>query len=401
MRSIVLPLAITFAVQAAVAVALYSSPVIAPAAAGGLGVAPAAIGYFISIAYVGSMVGSVCAGAVVSRLGPIRVSQIGLASCFLGMTLAAAAPGLPVREATLALLMLAALCVGLGYGPAVPASSAMLARTAPPGLVTLIFSIKQTGVPAGAALAGVMAPAIILLAGWRWTAFAIGLGCALLAAALEGTRALYDVRLNAAAQLSLRRMVAPLGLVVRDRRLLELAATAILFGGVQMTLVAYLVTFVIDIFSASLVVAGLVLSVSQVASVIGRLGWAILADRFRNRRAVLGLLGIAMGVLACATLAASPHWPRWLLFAFAAAFGATAVGWNGVYLAEVAHVAPIEKTSEATGGGLFVTFFGAVASPLVFHFLLSLTGTYSVPYAFAGVLALLAGGRLLLVRKPA
>lgn len=400
MRSIVLPLAITFAVQAAVSVALYGAPVIAPAAAGGLGVAPAAIGYFISMAYIGSMIGSVCAGAAVSRLGPIRVSQVGLASCFIGMALAAAAPGLPGREAPLGLLMLAALCVGLGYGPAVPASSAMLARAAPPGLVTLIFAIKQTGVPAGAALTGVVAPALILLAGWRWTAFAIGLACALLAAALEKVRPLYDVRLGAAARLSLRRMIAPLGLVMRDRRLLELAATAILFGGVQMTLVAYLVTFVIDIFSASLVVAGLVLAVSQVASVIGRLGWAILADRFRNRRAVLGLLGIAMGVLACATFAASPHWPRGLLFAFAAAFGATAVGWNGVYLAEVAHVAPLDKTSEATGGCMFFTFFGAVASPLIFHLLLSLTGTYSIPYAFVGVLALLAGARLLVVPKP-
>ena len=65
------------------------------------------------------------------------------------------------------LLALAPLVIGLGYGPITPASSHVLARTAPPSRMALTFSIKQTGVPAGAALAGALLPALALRIGWR------------------------------------------------------------------------------------------------------------------------------------------------------------------------------------------------------------------------------------------
>ena len=116
----------------------------------------------------------------------------------------------------------------------------------------------------------------------------------------------------------------------------------------QITLVTYLVTFLVESFALSLVLAGLVMAVSQVASVIGRVLWGALADRAgvatSARRTVLGLLGIGMGVSALAALSAAPGWPRELLFLYAAIFGATAVGWNGVWLAEIARLAPGRAT---------------------------------------------------------
>jgi len=63
--------------------------VAAPVAARDLGVSPAAIGYYIAIAYAGSMLGSAAAGGWVARFGPIRVSQAGLALCLAGLALAA------------------------------------------------------------------------------------------------------------------------------------------------------------------------------------------------------------------------------------------------------------------------------------------------------------------------
>jgi MFS family permease len=168
---------------------------------------------------------------------------------------------------------------------------------------------------------------------------------------------------------------------------------------VQITLVTYLVTFLTDDFALTLVFAGIVMAVSQVASVAGRLAWGVLADRALARRTMLGLLGLGMGVSAIATLAAGPGWPAWLLFLFAAVFGATAVGWNGVYVAEVARIAPPGKVSEATGGCLFFTFLGVVVTPLLFNLVLQLGGGYSLAYALLGVPGLAAGASLLL-REP-
>jgi len=45
-------------------------------------------------------------------------------------------------------------------------------------MMSLIFSIKQTGVPVGGALAGVLVPPLVLAFGWRWGAFFAG--CAFL-----------------------------------------------------------------------------------------------------------------------------------------------------------------------------------------------------------------------------
>lgn len=364
---------------------------IAPVAAPQLGVSAAAVGYFIAVAYLGSMFGSAAAGGWVARVGPIRVSQAGLLFCFAGLALAASgwAP----------LVLIGGFFVGLGYGPATPASSVILARAAPPAMFSLTFSLKQTGVPAGGVLAGALVPALVLAVGWQGTALAIGGACMALAAAISPVRARYDVGLNPAAPVSVRAALAPLALVARTPRLREMAVISFIYGGVQITLVTYLVTFLIDAFALSLVLAGAVMALSQAASVVGRIVWGALADRALGRRAMLGLLGVGMGVSAIATLAAGPHWPGWILFAFAAVFGATAVGWNGVFLAEVARVAPPGQVSQATGGCLFFTFLGVVLTPLAFNLVLALGGGYAMAYALLGLPGALAGARLLL-RRP-
>lgn len=389
----VAPLAVTLAIQTLVAVAVYCAPVMAPVVVRELGVAPSAIGWFIATVYLGSMIGSASAGGWVARIGPIRMSQIGLLACLAGLALAA--------SASLPLVVLGGFVIGLGYGPTTPASSLILVRASPASLIALTFSVKQTGVPAGGAIAGALVPVLILALGWRATALAIGLGCLALALAIQPWRARYDHGLNPRAPVSLGAMYAPVALVLREARLREMAATSFVYGGVQITLVTYLVTFLTESFAMTLVLAGFVMAVSQVASVAGRILWGVLADRLFTRRTMLGLLGLGMGMSAIVTLASGPGWPQWLLFLFASVFGATAVGWNGVYLAEVARLAPAGRISEATGGCLFFTFLGVVVTPPAFNAALALSASYSGAYALFGVPALAIGAWLLAARPAA
>jgi len=387
------PLAVTFLIQTLVAVAMYCAPVMAPVAARELDVAPSAIGWFIATAYLGSMIGSATAGGWVARIGPIRVSQIGLATCLAGLALGA--------SAMLPFVLLGAFAIGLGYGPTTPASSQILVRASPPSRIALTFSIKQTGVPAGGAIAGALVPVLILAFGWRSAALAIGLACLALALAIEPWRTRYDHGLNPHAPVSLAALFAPVALVLRTAALRRMALTSFVYGGVQITLVTYLVTFLTESFALTLVLAGFVMAVSQVASVFGRVLWGLMADRMLSRRTMLGLLGLGMGVSAIVTLAAVPAWPTWLLFVFAAAFGATAVGWNGVYLAEVARLAPGGRIGEATGGCLFFTFLGVVIAPPAFNAALALSESYAAAYAVFGVPALGIGTWLLAARPGA
>jgi MFS family permease len=388
---IALPLGITLAVQTLVAFAVYCAPVMAPVAGPALGVSPAAVGYYIAATYFGSMIGSAVAGGWVARFGPIRVSQAGLALCLVGLLLAA--------SAWPPLVMLGGFVVGLGYGPTTPASSVILVRAAPPSRFALTFSIKQTGVPAGGVLAGALVPGLVLELGWQWAAVAIGVACLALAGAIGPARERYDSELDPAAPLTFGSAFAPVKLVLRTPRLRELCVASFIFGGVQITLVTYLVTFLVDSFALSLVLAGLVMSMSQVASVAGRVLWGVLADRVLPRRVMLGLLGLGMGASALAALAAGPDWPRWLLFAYAVVFGATAVGWNGVWLAEIARSAPPGRTSEATGGCLFFTFLGVVVTPPAFNAVFATSGSYATAYAVFSIPAI-AVGAWLLARMP-
>ncbi|MFY9514016.1 MAG: MFS transporter, partial [Rubrivivax sp.] len=77
-------------------------------------------------------------------------------------------------------------------------------------------------------------------------------------------------------------------------------------------------------------------------------------------------------------------------------YGATAVGWNGVYLATVARLVPQEQAAMATAGTLFFTFFGVVIGPPLFGAAGSAFGALGPAFA---LLALpLAGGLVLLWR---
>jgi len=390
---LVVPVLVTLAVQTLVALALFCAPVMAPVAGPELGVPASHIGYYFAIAYLGSMLGTVTGGGFVARFGAIRVSQTALALCLLGLALGAL-PG----PFTFGLVALCAFCVGLGYGPTTPASSQILVRATPPSLLAITMSLKQSGVPLGAAIAGALVPALVLTIGWRWAAVGIGCACLALAVLIQPTRQRYDTQLNASAPISLAAAFAPLALVVRDRRLAEMAVTSFVFGGVQIMLLAHLVNFLTASFQMSLVLAGLVMSVSQIASVIGRVAWGFVADRLLSRRAMLGLLGIGMGASGLCALMAQPGWPLPLLFVYAALFGATAVGWNGVYLAEVARLVPHGQVSQATGACLFFTFLGVVVSPPLFSYALSQGVTYASAYAAFGAPALLIGAWLLVFR---
>jgi MFS family permease len=365
----------------------------APAAAPALGLAPAAVGYFVTAVYLGSMVGTVAAGAWVGRFGPILVSQAGLLLCLLGLAVAA--------TAMLPAVLVGALLIGLGYGPATPASSAILARAAPPHRLALTFSIKQTGVPLGTAIAGAAIPVLVLALGWQWAALIVGAACALCAAALVPIRGRYDKARNRAVPASLLSAFSPVGLVMRNPTLRELSLVSFVYAGMQITLLAYLVSFLVESFSLSLVLAGMVMAASQITSVAARIAWGIFADRLATRRVTLGILGVGMGLTALSALAAKPDWPLWALFAFAMAYGATAVGWNGVFLAEIARLAPRDRVSDATGGSAFFTFLGVVVTPPLFHLVLSATSSYGLTYALFGLPALAAGLRLLVTAKMA
>jgi MFS family permease len=174
------------------------------------------------------------------------------------------------------------------------------------------------------------------------------------------------------------------------------ALCSFVFSMVQVSLTSYMVSFLTRDLVWTLAAAGGALAASQVAGVVARIGWGYVADRWLGPRRML--LGLALGMTACGLLMPllGPTSPAALVVALLCFYGATAVGWNGVYLATVARVAPAGQAGTATAGTLFFTFFGVVIGPPMFG--AAGTALGALGPAFALLALPLAGGIWLLAR---
>ena len=79
------------------------------------------------------------------------------------------------------------------------------------------------------------------------------------------------------------------------------------------------------------------------------------------------------------------------MLGLAVIFGASAIGWNGVFVAEVARIAPNGNIAQATGATLGMTYFGVVVGPFIYWAIVTLTASYAIAYGAIGVCALTAG----------
>jgi MFS family permease len=370
----------TIAVQALTAMALAVPSVLAPEVAAELGVAPARVGVWAGAAYFTAMFAGLACGVLVGRYGPVRMFQI--AAAFVAVGYAAGA------SAQLGWVIACALLFGAAHGAVNPASSLILSDAAPAGMRTMIFSIKQTGVPLGAAAAGVAIPLLLRWTDWRHALLALALGAAALMPLIAPFRASCDVERRPGLRLRLGSIAAPLADVWTDRAILTMAVTSAVFSSVQMSFLTYLVSYLRLDLGYELATAGFVFAMAQLAGVIGRIVWGAVADRWFAPRPLLALLGIVMAVCGAIATQFEASWPVALIFATCVIYGATAVGWNGVYLAEIARLAPQGRIAIVTGGTQFFTFFGALFGPPVFGAIASSSGRYGTGFVLFAVLPL-------------
>jgi predicted MFS family arabinose efflux permease len=390
-------LTITTALQALVSMAALTLPAMAPDVARALGVSPAYIGLYMAFLYVGAMLASLGAGNAVARFGAIRVSQGGQVLCAAGLALS--------TVPSVVALAAGGVLLGLGYGPITPASSHLLARTTPAARMSLVFSIKQTGVPLGGVLAGAIIPVLLLSIGWQGAMLVVAAANLVSAVIAQPLRNALDADRDATQRLALGNLMRPMHLVFSHPALRLLAGCSFIFSLTQMSLTSYVVTYMQEALAFNVVAAGLALSVAQVGGVGGRVLWGYVADRWLGARRMLAVLAGLMAVAAFSTAMLRPGLPLALVLGVLVLFGASATGWNGVYLGEVARRAPAGQAGLATGGTLAITFLGVVLGGPAFGGLSALFDSYSagfiaVAIATAGCgVALLRAESLLPARK--
>lgn len=363
----------TLVIQALGAMGLISLPVVAPVVAQTIGISPAYLGAYIALVYVAAMISSIMGGPYVIRLGALRVSQICLGFTTTG-TLLCAIPSVWT-------IGLGALFIGMGYGPVTPASSHLLIKTTPPNRLALVFSIKQTGVPLGGMMAGMILPGLEVVIGWQMAFVAVAVICVTTIILVNPLRAQLDNDRLPDSRMSLRStLLDPVRLVMSVKNLRVLAAISFLFSVCQLSVTTYLVTFLYEDLGMTLIAAGVALTVAQAAGVGGRILWGWLADKWFGAGAMLIVVGVLLGSAAVGLALLTDNSMQWLFYLILIVIGSTAIGWNGVYLAEVARQAPPGKAGMATGGSLGFTFMGVLFGPPLFGVAATAFGSYGLSY---------------------
>jgi nitrate/nitrite transporter NarK len=358
-------------------------PLIAAAIVADLSIDPALVGVYVGIGAVAGFLTTMTCGGLIVRYGAMRMTQFGMLALALGLALPA--------SGWLPLFALGAFVGGLGQAISTPSSSHLLGRLSPPRLAPLVFSIKQTGVPAGLMVAGVVAPVLATEMGWRTALLVIAVLAVLTGLALQPLRARFDVDRVPGTSLSPADIRANVASVLREPALRAMCLAMFSFVGLQSLFTGFFVLYLVRGLGYDLERAGLVFAIAVAVAVPARIGWGWLASRLVRPATLLSLLGICMAVSAVLAAVIDSAWPTWLTTIVAILFSATAVSWHGVLLAEVARLAPVGRIGATTGAVLAFGDAGALVLPLLFSAALTLTGDYAPGFLIGGVFTLAVG----------
>ena len=375
-----------FVQQTFVALSRALPAVIAPAIIKDLSYDAAWIGIYFGITATASLVSQLGCGSFIVRHGALRMNQVSLVMVAAGTALASL--GTP------AMLILSALICGAGGSVSTPASSHLLSRVSSPRYLPLVFSIKQTAVPAGLLLAGLLGPQLTEWKDWRFTMVLSAAACAIFALILQPLRQTFDDDRVPTHPFRLSDFKSTLVSVLGAPGLRALSFACLAFNGLQATVTAYFVVYLTTI-GYTPVAAGFVFSMAVAVAVPGRIVWGWLGSTYVTPRTMMA--GLALGMAGSSALLAlcGPGWPTLLTGLIACTLSATALSWHGILLAETARAAPEGMRGGVTGGVLSFGQVGALVLPLLYSGLLDLSGNYGIGFIACGVPALLVGVQLL------
>lgn len=368
--------AATFAVQAITAFISQAPGLYAPVAAPALGVRPESVGVFLSLYSIAGIFGSLGAPQLMQRFGPVRLCQYALLGMSASFILASASLSF--------LMLLCAMVIGFSSGLLTPPTAQLIARVTPPQRLSMMFAIKQTGVPLGFALCGVFVPLVLLALSWSSSLAVIAFLPAAVAAALQGLRPFDRERRSPRGPGGL---LAPVRAVLQDPPLLHLALLVLVLSVGQSLFTGFIASLLVLELGQSLITAGLAVTVSQVAVAFWRLTLGWITDRTGKPFAVLAVLVVGMGVSGAGLASLRPGWPVPLIISIVVCYSVFALGWAGVYLGAVASHARHGDVGASIAGVHIFAQAGAVLGPSLMAGLVRALGSYSAGFLMLSALA--------------
>ena len=390
-RAVAFPLAGMLFTQTSALLSLVTVPVLATEIALETGIGASKVGLYTSLIFGAAMFSSAASGRLIQRLGPIRTNQLALVFSATALLL--------TLTANPWWIALSALLIGAGYGPNTPSGSEVLSRVTPPRMRGLVFSIKQSGAPLGAMAGGLILPAMVAVGDWR-TAVLTGVLIVYTAAlAVQPLRAPIDRGTRGRGTPQRASTLDALRATLADPALRRLTMAAFVLIAVHTCFQTFTVAFLVEHAGLGLTAAGGLFAVLSVSGAVSRIGLGWLSDRLRRARGMLVILSIAASASCALTASFADSWTIPAMAMACVFAGVGTAGWYGVFLAEVARLAPPERVGLATGGALFFVYAAICVGPLAFTATVSVTGSYPPAFWLGAAVSLLA--TISLLRIPA
>jgi ACS family hexuronate transporter-like MFS transporter len=358
-----------------------------------LGISRAQVGLLVSAMSLGGVLLLLPAGRLCDRIS-LRAALSG------GLTIMAIALLCVAVVDSYLFLWALLFMTGLGHAWVTPSTGRATAYWFSAKARGTAMSIKQTGNPLGGILAATLLPPIAVVAGWRAAIVALGMATLVVVVlvivfARERPTTASAVRAPAAA--GLRE-------VLRQPALWAASLVAAAFSAAQFVTTTYVALYAKEVHMQDAVTAATFLAWALAGGAFGRIFWGVVSDRLCGgaRGPVLALIGVICCAAAGAFALAGGPWPTPLLVVVAVALGASAIGWNGVYLTVLAEIAGPSAIGTVTAVGLLVTNIGLVSGPPVFGWIVDLTGSYRWAWlAIAATSALAAVASWVWMREAA
>ena len=315
---------------------------------------------FPAISGGAAAIGSIFSARLISHWGTTE-SLIG---CLLLLILGTAIQMLQ----SLPMAMMGSVLIGLAYAITNPAASALL-TTIRTNRTNLVFSIKQSGVPFGAAASmiwGLNSSNNETL----WVSLPIGILFTLILTCPKAKR---------------RIIVSPAAGVIslwRDPFLSRLLIVGMAYGAVQMIVLGSFPSLIeSDYISSSL--GFLALAVGNALGLVGRIFWGLIADKLESSEKTLAIIGLTTGLLITLLLLTPTTAPLVFLLS-----GFVAVGWNGVFHAAI-RLRLNDATSTATATVMAYLFASGLLGQLIFS---SILDNFGASIALLAALVTVIGG---------
>ena len=376
-------------------------PILADRIADNYDISRAWLGLYLFIQNIAAIITAMCCGGFILRYGSVRISQWAL--LMMGGSL------FIVSIQVLWLYPIAAILLGLG-GVLTPASSHLLAKVCPPKIAALIFSVKQTGVPLGSLVGGLLIPLLlgisVYIASLKTSfhvdafgaAFIIGVIVYIIVIALQPVREYFDSDRKPDEKITFSNVTKTINTVISTPQIRDLAFGSFSFGGLQSIFAGFFILFLIDGLGFNELEAGLAFAIASFTAVGARILWGYIGSIYLSARIVLGFIGVFAGISSILTGFYDESWSYSLIIAIAILYNITALSWHGILLAEIARLSSRDTVASITGGVLAFTSIAMMIYPAIYGILLGLTDSYATGFILSSIPAFIGG--IILLRQP-